>query len=399
VKRGDILLQIDGEPVDDAMLLVRALGEYEPGDEAALTVLHGDDERTLDATLGDRDGRPYLGVVPCGPPLDVGRKVLVSEEGAGSGAVIVGVEPDSPADKAGLQEGDIIVAVDGEELDPEKTLADAIGAYDPGDAVTLEVSRPGPDGETEEITVELGQHPEDKEKAYLGVRYHPLPPLRVQVWKGEKPSWLSEDWEHVRPFGGWDHLHLIPEGEEMQGAIIRSVEEGSPAEDAGLRKGDVITAIAGDPIESPVDLVDAIAGHEPGDQVTLEVRRFGDDEAEEGREIEVTLAEHPEEEGKAYLGVVLGGIIHVRHSGDGDEVHEFRLDYDFEEKFDGLPFEFNILPEGSEFHFPHEHLDVEIPFDEFDFELHNMEEDLDFRFHFPPDHFDSVKVDCCGSSV
>jgi S1-C subfamily serine protease len=397
VKRGDILLQVGDEPVDDAMVLVRALGEYEPGDEVALTVLHGDDERTLKATLDDRDGRLYLGVVPCGPPLDVKREALVS--GGGAGAVIVDVEADSPADEAGLQEGDIVVSVDGRELDAEKTLADLIGAYAPGDEVTLEVRRPGPDDEAEEITVELGQHPEDEEKAYLGVRYHPLPPLRFQVWAGEKPSSPLEYWRRIRPFGGWDHPRLIPEGEEIQGAIVRRIEEGSPAEDAGLLKDDVITAIDGDPIEGPGDLVDTIAGHESGDQVTLTVRQFGDDEAEEEREIEVTLAEHPDEEGKAYLGVVVGGFVRVHRSGDGEKLDEFELDFDFEGKFDDLPFEFDALPEHFEFRFPDEGLDLEIPFDEFDLELDNIEEDFDFQLHFPLGYFDSVKVDCCGSSV
>jgi S1-C subfamily serine protease len=397
VKRGDILLQVGDEPVDDAMDLNRALGEYEPGDEVALTILHGDDERTLEATLGDRDGRPYLGVVACGARVDVGRAVSVVERGPG--AVIVDVEPDSPADEAGLQEGDIVVAVDGQELDSENTLADLISGYDPGDTVTLEVRRPGPEDEAEEITVELGQHPEDKGKAYLGVRYHPLPPLRVQVWAGEKPSLPFESWQRIRPFGGWDHLQLIPEGEEMQGAIIRRVEEGSPAEDVGLRKGDIITAIDGDPIEGPGDLVDTIAGHGSGDRVTLEVHRFGDDEAEEEREIEVTLAEHPDEEGKAYLGVVVGGFIHVHRSGDGEELDEFELDFNFEGKFDDLPFEFDALPEHFEFHFPDKDLDLEIPFDEFDLELDNMEQDFDFEFSFPPEYLDSVGTICCEGSI
>ena len=379
VKRGDILLQVDDELVDDAMDLVRALGKYEPGDEVALAVLHGDDERTLDATLGDRDDRPYLGVMPCGPPLDVRRGASVFE--GGPGAAIVDVEPDSPADKAGLQEGDIVVAVDGQELDPEKTLADLIGAYDPGDVVTLEVRRPGPDGKAEEVTVELSQHPEDEEKAYLGVRYQPVPPLRFQILEAEKLPLPFGYWQRVRPFRHEEYLHLIPEGEDVQGAIVRRVEEDSPAETAGLHEGDVITAIDGDPIEGPGGLVDSIAQREPGDRVTLEARRFGDDEQGEEREIEVTLAEHPDEEGKAYLGVVVGGFIHVHRSGDGEEFHGFDLDLDFEEEFDDLPFEFDASPEHFEFHFPHEHLDLEIPFDEFDFELDNIEKDFDFEFH------------------
>jgi S1-C subfamily serine protease len=393
VKRGDILLQVDEEAVDGAMDLVRVLGEYEPGDEVTLTVLHGDDERTLDATLGERDGRAYLGVVPCGAPVDVGRTVSVFE--GGRGAVIVEVEADSPADEAGLEEGDVVVAVDGQELSADETLADVIGAYDPGDTVTLDVKRPGPDEETREVTIELGQHPEDEEKAYLGVKYRSFLPFKFQVVEAEKLPF--EPWRHIRPFGDGEHLHIIPEGEEIQGAIIRRVEKDSPAEDADLRPGDVLTAVDGDPLEGAGDLVDRIAEHEPGDRVTLTVRQFGGEDEGEEREVEVTLAEDPDEDGKAYLGVVVGGFVHVRRSGDDEEVHELELDLDLEGEFDDLPFGLDSIPEHFEFRFPPEHLELQIPFDEFELELDNIEKD--FEFHFPPEHFDSVNVDCCGSSV
>lgn len=85
----------------------------------------------------------------------------------------------------------------------------------------------------------------------------------------------------------------------QQGAIIMDVAEGSPAEQAGLSEGDVITKIDGEPVEGRRDLVDAIAEHKPGDVITLTVYSPGE-EAE--RQVEVTLAEHPEG-GKAYLGV------------------------------------------------------------------------------------------------
>jgi len=143
VVRGDILLQVDDEAVDNLAELMRALRAYEPGDEVALTVLHGDDERTLTATLGDRDGQPYLGLVPCAGLPRSGHRVTVHT--AGPGATIIGVEPNSPADLAGLQAGDVIVAVDGQELGSENNLADVIATYEPGDTVTLKVKQPGED--------------------------------------------------------------------------------------------------------------------------------------------------------------------------------------------------------------------------------------------------------------
>jgi hypothetical protein len=96
----------------------------------------------------------------------------------------------------------------------------------------------------------------------------------------------------------------------------------SPAEEAGLQEGDLITAVDGEPVEESQDLVDAIAAHEPGDRVMLTVYRLGDgtgdsigDSIGEESQVEVTLAEHPDEEGKAYLGVFPGGFSIRMHEG------------------------------------------------------------------------------------
>jgi len=364
VVRGDILLQVDDEAVDNLAELMRALRAYEPGDEVALTVLHGDDERTLTATLGDRDGQPYLGLVPCAGLPRSGHRVTVHT--AGPGATIIGVEPDSPADLAGLQAGDVIVAVDGQELGSENNLADVIATYEPGDTVTLKVKQPGED--TRDVTVELGEHPEPEKEgmAYLGVRYRPFLPFHVL--EGEA---LPFDWRPGRPFlPGEFSFHIVPggelDGEIKQGAIVRRVEEDSPAAAAGLHRGDVITAIEGEPIESPQDLTDAVAEHKPGDKVTLTVFQPGE---EEEREIEVTLAEHPEDTGNAYLGVQVGGFFRLRRfKGDGERPHRMDLFLDLKAPFDELPFEPDAVPHH-------------------------------FKFHFPPKPFGGDGADCPGESV
>lgn len=85
-----------------------------------------------------------------------------------SGAWIREVIPDSPADKAGLQEGDLIIAVDGQRVDEEHPLAELIGRYEPGDRVRITYLR---EEEKHEVRVKLGEHPDDPERAYLGVRF------------------------------------------------------------------------------------------------------------------------------------------------------------------------------------------------------------------------------------
>ena len=325
VVRGDILLEIDGQALAGPVDLVRYLQDLQPGDEVELTVLHGDDERTLAATVGERDGEPYLGLVPC---RDFTAEVSLAI--GKPGAVIVEVMPDSPAEEAGLGEGDVIVAVDGQELGVECALADLLSEHEPGDTVTLEIERPGE--EPRELSLELGEHPEEEDVAYLGVRYRCLP--HVAIMRGERLP-LDE----FRRFRPEEWPFVLPQGEFERGAIVRSVSEDSPASEAGLERGDVITAIDGEPVEGAQAVTDAIAEREPGDTMTLTVYRADDGEE---HEIEVTLGEHPSEEGKAYLGVSLGGFLRMWQF-EGDEGRR--------------RFQFFVPP----FHF--EVPDVELPFD------------------------------------
>ena len=97
------------------------------------------------------------------------------------------------------------------------------------------------------------------------------------------------------------------------GIVVMSVMEGSPAADAGLQHGDMITSLDGGSLESAAALTAAILAHRPGDRITLGVIRAGD-----GAEVElrIRLGEHPEGAGKAYLGVTLRDLFrHLRFHG------------------------------------------------------------------------------------
>jgi len=308
VVRGDILLSLNDTEVNSQRDLISALDDLEPGDEVRLTVLHGDDRRTLTATLSERDGQAYLGVVPCGFPAgSVAERVIVD---ALRGATLVKVVPDSPADDAGLKVGDRIVAIDGEALDEDSNLADAIAAHAPGDRVVLTIERPSE--ESREVTVTLGEHPEESGKAYLGVEYLPLP--RVHVFgDGAEPFRFR--------FGKGIPLPLeIPDLEGVEtGAVVVDVAEGSPAQTAGLRDGDVITAIEGEPLPALSDVREAVAARKPGDTLRLTVHRSGEAEA---IEVTATLGESPDNPGEAYLGVRIGGFFF--HKSEGVIPDQFR---------------------------------------------------------------------------
>ncbi len=309
IVRGDILQAIDEQPLEEWEDLRRHLESLEPGDRVELSVLHGDEQRSLTAVLGERGGQAYLGVTAC---CEVPWRASVHVTGE-PGSVIVDVVSGSPAEEAGLQPGDIVVAVDGQELDDEQTLADLIAERKPGDEVTLEIQRPG-EG-SRQVILELAEHPDKEGAAYLGVRHMPFP--HVEVVPGEMGPFDEQERFEL------DKLPFVAPPESLsRGLVVLRVVEDSPAEAAGLQRGDIITAVDSEPIEPPRTLSDIVAEREPGDHIVLTVHR--PNEAEE-LEVDATLGEHPDEEGMAYLGVYIGGFLHMQHFGEGDEPFTFEF--------------------------------------------------------------------------
>ncbi len=82
------------------------------------------------------------------------------------------------------------------------------------------------------------------------------------------------------------------------GALVQEVVKGTPAEDAGIKVGDVITKVDDTPVDATHRLGDVVAGYKPGDRVTLTIWRVG-----ETRTIKVKLGENPDNPKRAYLGV------------------------------------------------------------------------------------------------
>lgn len=370
LRRGDIVLKINDTDVNDAAALRAVLAELKAGDEVEVRIARGDGELTLKVTLGDADGRAILGVTPFGnqptqpvtpaqpaqPSTPRGprgqqmdpkqaeelRKQLEEQFAAMSQTRVAEVTEDSPAAKAGLQKDDVILGVNDTELKGDTSLAEVIGGFKPGDEVTLKIQR---DGKEQELKVELGENPDKEGAAFLGIRY--APSFNIQGMPGgfnlpfpmPMPGQDRERGQGNLPF----ELPQMPEG--MSGAMVSigEVVEGSPAEKAGLKQGDVITAANDKEITEPTQLVDLVKASKPGDEVTLSVTRQGE---EKPLEIVVTLGENPDNEGAAFMGVALGSFVRfVRmqpdQGGEGSEgfqiVPGFNLPFNFD--FGDLPFE------------------------------------------------------------
>jgi len=178
----------------------------------------------------------------------------------------------------------------------------------------------------------------------------------------------------------------MPEGGTLQGALVVQVVDDSPAAAVGLTEGDVITALDGEPIEGPDALSAAVAAYEPGDRVTLTVLRMGDGQEQE---IKVTLAEHPDGEGRGFLGVSISDFLrmerfadpsapqqfHFRHGRPGSEFHWDEMPFNWEE----MPFDPGDMPfHWEEMPFDPENLPFDLdklPMDPEDFQRHLQRDD------------------------
>ncbi|SDI78703.1 DegQ family serine endoprotease [Billgrantia gudaonensis] len=177
-----------------------------------------------------------------------------------SGALIADLDPEGPAARDGLQAGDVILEVDGEEVDRSSTLPRLIGRINPGDEAELTVLR---DGREITETITIGDWPESETTASSS-RSEPSAQARL----GIAVDALSDD---ERERLGID-----------AGVMVTDVDPRGAAAAAGIRPGDVIVGLDHRLVESPEQLAELV-GSLPSDRA-VPVRLYRD-----GRSLFVAL--------------------------------------------------------------------------------------------------------------
>ena len=155
----------------------------------------------------------------------------------------------SPAEKAGLKTGDIIVSLDNEKIKNTESLIRALLKKNVGEQVTLGVIR---DLKPYSATVEIGERPEDK----AAVAQKKVQPQVIQ--KVVNSSWRGVDVSDITA----EIAQRFKINSEA-GVIVVSVKPGSPAESSGIRPGDVIYEINKMPVKNTRDYsaaVDKVSG-------------------------------------------------------------------------------------------------------------------------------------------
>ena len=180
---------------------------------------------------GGKVSRAWLGVQIQPVTQDIADSIGLK---VAKGALIAQPQTDSPGAKAGLKAGDVITAVDGNEVADARDLARKIGGMKPGSAAKLTVFR---DGKTDMIDLTLGELKDGKiEKA------------SVKPDKGEQLGSLGLE---VMPAGSVD-------GAGSEGVAITSVDAGGKGADLGFATGDVIVKVGGKTINSSNELKTAM---------------------------------------------------------------------------------------------------------------------------------------------
>lgn len=165
------------------------------------------------------------------------------------GALVSQVFKDGPADKAGIEQGDVILEFDKKEITESKDLPRIVAAIPVGKTVPVRISRNGKVitrdvkvGEMEEKTVETAKAPSGKK---LGIAIQNITPDIARA------------------------LSL----KDTNGALVAQVEPGSPADNAGLRRGDVIREVNRKPIKDGTDFMQRIEEAKGGGTILLLIKR------------------------------------------------------------------------------------------------------------------------------
>jgi serine protease Do len=177
---------------------------------------------------------------------------------------------DSPAEKAGIEDGDIIVEFEGKKVESADELRKLISEESVGDKVSVKLVR---DNESKAFDVTLGDWADQPTMVWYGgpgddfaapYRHHLEGFAHAMVWPHRLGVRVSELNEDLGSYFG------VKGGE---GVLVLDIEENSTGEAVGIKGGDVIVKVEGEAVKSTEQLRDALSDVEPGDDVTVTVVR------------------------------------------------------------------------------------------------------------------------------
>ena len=231
--------------------------------------------------VSQAEARPMLGI-------------MLGERASSGGVTINEIVPNSGAEAAGLQAGDIITSLDGKSVSNHTDINGIIGAKKINDAITVTIVR---DGAEQTINATLGSQktrmtvrsfyiPNGENKTVelniMGDALNKLAELKnlpvefnnVTVWTNEENT--PNPCEKIREMRGTSLLGVYINSSRNNGVFVESAIENTGAVAAGLQSGDKIITVNGVDVRSYNDLRKEITAHKPGEIVTVTYLRSGE---------------------------------------------------------------------------------------------------------------------------
>ena len=170
------------------------------------------------------------------------------------GALIAQVGQDSPASRAGLEPGDVIIAFDGEAIETSADLPHVVGLIAPGTKVSALVVR---NGRERDVAVTVG-----------GLGADEVARVDAGVAADGRAALLGMRLEQAEP-AALAKLGL------SGGVLIKEVIPGSPAEEAGIQANDILTRLGNRPVSRLGDIADITPQLSPGSSIPARLIRGG----------------------------------------------------------------------------------------------------------------------------
>jgi serine protease Do len=196
---------------------------------------------------GQRPSRGYLGVGLQPLSEDIAASLGLPKD---NGEIVRSVVPNGPAARGGLQQGDVILKVGGQQVTPDQTVSYLIANTPVGSRVPLDIVRAGKRGS---VTVQVGERPTEEQLAALsgGNQGTPgtqgTPAIAPQKALGLSLAPLTPELARAANLPA-----------TARGVIVTAVDPNSDASEQGLQRGDLVVSVNNQPVTTPAQVIAAV---------------------------------------------------------------------------------------------------------------------------------------------
>jgi len=185
------------------------------------------------------------------------------------GAIVASVVEDSPAAKAGFKQGDVILSLNGSEVDDNRDLTRKVGSLRAGEKADFSILR---DGQKRNISAMIAK----RDDAQLASADKPATPNRGDRGPGNRQAATTSLGMELMPLNAESREQFNVDEKTTAGVVVSSVDQTSEAAEKGFRPGDVIVGIGNRTVRSPADIEQGVADAKKAGRETVLLLVAGD---------------------------------------------------------------------------------------------------------------------------